>query len=84
MAPVYSCVRACVDACAYIHLGSFEAYKEAWFFHSVHYLGKKYKTKPVSAEHFTAISYHRWMRLTGKVSVRTLKAINLLRGKETV
>lgn len=52
MAPKCSCVRACVDVCAYIHLGSLEAYKEMWFLHCMHYLGKKYKTKPVSVEHY--------------------------------
>lgn len=52
MAPVYSCVCTCADVYAHIHLGSFEAYKEMWFLHCMHYLGKKYKTKPVSVEHY--------------------------------
>ena len=52
MAPMYSCVRACVDVWAYIHLWSFEAYKEVWFLHCMHYLGKENKTKPVPVEHY--------------------------------
>lgn len=52
MASMYSCVHACVDVCTYIHLWSFEVYKEMRFLHCVHCLGKKYKTEPVSVEHY--------------------------------